>query len=81
VPPTTMLLMFRVALPVFCRVMLCAALVVPDSALKVSDEGLRETTGAVAMVPAPVSVTACGEPVALSVTARVAVTLLVADGV
>jgi hypothetical protein len=80
VPPMTMLLILRAALPVFCRVMLCAALVVPESALKVSDEGLSETTGAEVTVPTPISVTACGEPVALSFTARVAVTLLVPDG-
>jgi hypothetical protein len=45
----------------------------PACALKVRDEGESDTAGADgAVVPVPVNVTVCGEPVALSATETVA---------
>jgi len=60
------------ALPVLLSVTVCAAEVVPAAAVKLSDAGVRTATGAEAAVPEPLSATVCGEPLALSVTARAA---------
>ena len=59
-------------LPVLLSVTVCAAEVVPAAAVKLSDAGVRTATGAEAAVPVPLSATVCGEPLALSVTARAA---------
>ena len=68
------------ALPVLLSVTVCAAEVVPAVAEKLSDEGESDATGTGAAVPVPVRVTICGEPVALSVTSRLPVTLPVVTG-
>ena len=55
-----------VALPVLVAVIVCAALAAPTAvAAKLSDVGESVSAGAVA-TPVPVSVTSCGDPVALS---------------
>ena len=59
----------------------CAALVEPALAEKVSEVGERETAGAAAVVPVPLSATVCGEPVALSATESVAAKLAAEAGV
>ena len=73
--------MVRAALPVFLSATVCAALVEPVLAEKVSEVGERETAGAAAVVPVPLSVTVCGEPVALSATESVAAKLATEAGV
>src|SRR5207302_5919919 len=63
-----MLLMARVAVPVFDSVTVCAALVVPTVWLaKVSEAGERLAV-VVGAAPVPVRPTVCGLPEALSVT-------------
>jgi sorbitol-specific phosphotransferase system component IIC len=59
-------------LPVLLSVTVCAAEVVPAAAEKLRDEGVSTATGAEAAVPEPLSATVCGEPLALSETARAA---------
>jgi hypothetical protein len=71
-PPMVIPLMLRVALPVFERVAVCAVLVVPETAVKVSEAGVSEAIGAGGDVPVPVSMIDCVMGVALSVTVRVA---------
>jgi len=63
-------------LPVLLSVTVCAAEVVPAVAEKLSDEGESEATGRGAAVPIPVKLIICGEPVALSLTRMLPVTLL-----
>ena len=74
-------LMVNAAVPVFLRVTVCAALVVPVCAVKVSEVVESETAGAAAVVPVPVSATLCGEPVALSVMETAAAKLAADAGV
>jgi hypothetical protein len=70
----------RVALPLFVRVTVCAALVVPTVWLaKVRLVGEKVATGPELVVPVPVRLTVCGLPLALSVIVMVAV--LVPDAV
>ena len=64
--------MFSVALPVFESVAVCEAVVVPETAVKVSVAGVSATMGAGGGVPVPVSVVDCGEPDALSATCKLA---------
>jgi hypothetical protein len=71
-PAMVMLLMLSVALPVFERVAVCEAVVVPETAVKVSVAGVSEAIGAGAGVPVPINVIDCVVGVALSVTMRVA---------
>lgn len=59
----------RVPMPVFVSVMLWVALVDSAGAVKVSAELVSVIAGPVML---PVSVTDCGEPVALSAMARLA---------
>ena len=49
--------MVRAAFPVLVRVAVCAGLVVPVEAVKLSVAGVRDATGAGAAVPVPVSAT------------------------
>lgn len=63
------LLSVRVPVPVFCRVRVWAALVDSAGAVKVSAELVNVIAGPVMF---PVSVTDCGEPVALSAMERLA---------
>ena len=73
--------MVRVAVPVFFRVEVRAAAVVPTEVLaKESDVGERLTAGAGGAAPVPERATVCGEPVALSATLTEAVRLPVAVG-
>ena len=81
VPVMEMPLMESAAEPVFLSVAAWAALVVPLCAEKLSEAGVSDTAGAGAVVPAPVSVAACGEPVALSATESVAEKLVAEAGV
>lgn len=74
-PPMVMLLMVSAALPVFDSVAACEALLVPLVVLKLSEAGVSEAMGAGGAVPVPLSVTPCGDPVALSVTETEAVSL------
>jgi hypothetical protein len=67
-----MLLIESAALPLFKSVATCATLVVPAFAVKISEGGVSETTGAGGTVPMPLRATVCGEPVALSATLKVA---------
>jgi hypothetical protein len=76
-----MLLMLSVAFPVFLRVAVWDALVVPVCAVKVSVAGVSEATGAGGAVPVPLRATVCGEPDALSVTVNVAAKLATEAGV
>ncbi len=78
VPPIEMLVMVSVSVPVFDRVTVCAAVVVPKGvAAKLSVVGDRETAGA---IPVPERETVCGEEAALSLTLRVAVLVPLAVG-
>jgi hypothetical protein len=71
-----------VALPLFVRVTVVAALVAPIVSLaKATGLGARVAAGAGGAVPVPVSVEACGEPDALSATWRVALKLAAEAGV
>ena len=75
-PPIAMLVIESASLPVFFNVAACAALVPPIHTLpKLKEAGVRTATGAGAAVPEPLSATVCGEPLALSVTARAALEL------
>jgi len=65
-----MLVSVNVAVPLFVKVTLCAALVVPGTCVKVNDVGLIVSPGAEA---APLRATVCGDPLALSVIVIVAV--------
>jgi len=65
-PAMAILPIARAALPVLESVAVCDALVVPLVALKVSEEGVSEAMGTGGAVPVPLSVTPCGDPVALS---------------
>lgn len=70
-PVTKMLVIDKGAVPVLVSVTTCAALVTPTSKLpKLRLLKLSDTTGT---WPVPVRLTVCGEPVALSVTATLAV--------
>ena len=71
----------RAAAPVFLSATVCAALVEPVLMEKVSDVGERAAAGADAALPVPLSVTVCGEPVALSATESVAAKLAAEAGV
>src|SRR5206468_10420164 len=76
-----MLLMARVAVPVFDSVTVCAALVVPTVWLaKVSEVGERLAV-VVGAAPVPVRATVCGLPEALSVTLELPVRVPDAVGV
>ena len=69
------------AAPVFFTVTVWAALETPTTVLvKVSDVGLRLTTGAAGAVAVPESATVWGEPAMLSAKASVAVRVPVAVG-
>ena len=72
VPAMVIPLIFSVALPVFESVAVCAAVVAPETAVKVSVAGVSEATGAGGGVPVPVNVVDCVVGVALSVTVSVA---------
>src|SRR2546421_416010 len=78
-----LLLNVSVELPVLVIVANCVALVVPTAWLaNVSEAGERLSTGPVDVeAPVPVRVAVCGLPVALSVTATVAVRVPEAAGV
>jgi len=65
VPATEMPVIVNAALPGLDSVMVCAAAVTPTALVNVRAVGVRT---ACAAVPVPVSVTVCGEPVALSAT-------------
>lgn len=80
-PAMAMPLMLRVALPVFESVAVCAAVVVPDTAVNANVPGVSEATGAGGGVPVPISVADCVVGVALSVTVSVAVKLVAEVGV
>ena len=72
VPVSAMELMVTAPVPALVRVTVLAALVVPvvtEPKASVVGEAVRMVVGA---APVPVSATVCGEPVALSVTERVA---------
>jgi uncharacterized protein YihD (DUF1040 family) len=76
VPPTAMELSVTFTVPVFFTVTTCASLVVPVMlAGKASEVGLSVTVGVVAAVAVPFRATTCGEPVALSATERLAVSV------
>jgi hypothetical protein len=80
-PLIAMLVMLRVAVPVFLRVTLWAALVVPTAWLvKVRLVADKLTAGALAAVPVPVRLIVCGLPDALSVMVTVPVRVPVAVG-
>ena len=81
VPPIEIPEMVRAAVPVFLSATVCAALVEPMLAEKVSEVGERETAGAAAVVLVPLRATVCGEPVALSATESVAAKLVAEAGV
>ncbi len=81
VPPSAMLPIANVAFPVFERVTVCVALVVPEPAVKVSVPGVKEATGAGGVVPAPVRKAVWGEPLALSSIDSVAEKLATDAGV
>src|SRR3984885_9349478 len=81
VPAIVMPVMLSVALPVLESVAVCAAVVAPETAVKVSVAGVSETTGAGSGVPVPVNVADCVAGVALSVTVSVAVKLVAETGV
>ena len=75
-PAIPILVIESAAVPVFFSVETCAGLVPPTPMLpKLSDPGVSTATGAGAAVPEPLSTTVCGEPLALSVTARAALKL------
>src|SRR5207245_440551 len=80
---TKLLLNVRVELPVLVSVENCTALVVPTAWLpNASEAGERLATGPLDVeAPVPVRVAVCGLPVALSVTATVAVLVPEAAGV
>ena len=60
--------MFRIAVPVFLSVTSWTVLLCPTKVLgKLRLAGTKETTGNVAAIPVPLSVTTWGEPDALSV--------------
>jgi hypothetical protein len=80
-PAMVMPLMVSVALPVFESVAVCAALVVPETAVKVSVAGVSEAIGAGSGVPVPVRVVDCVVGVALSVTVSVAEKFVAEAGV
>ena len=80
-PPIAIDDMLSAAFPLLVSVAVCAGLVVPVVAVKVSEVGASDTTGTGTAVPVPVSATDCGEPVALSVTATVAPKLATEAGV
>ena len=73
--------MVSAALPVLVSMAVCAALVVLVTEVKVSEDGVRETSGAGAVVPVPMRETVCGEPVALSAKTTLDVRLPVVVGV
>jgi hypothetical protein len=82
VPVTAMLVMVRVALPLLVRVTAWAVLVVPTAWLENARLPVdRVTAGAGELVPVPDKPTACGLPLALSVTLSEALRLPVAEGV
>src|SRR5580698_85824 len=72
-PPIAMLVIFRVAFPLLLSVAACDPEVAPETAVKLSELGVRVAMGAGGVVPVPVSVTDCVVGLALSVTVRVAV--------
>jgi len=74
-PPMVMPPMVRAAFPVLESVAVCEALLVPLIALKLREAGVSEAMGASGAVPVPLSVTPCGDPVALSVMETEAVSL------
>lgn len=63
--------MASAAFPVLLNVAVCAALLAPVFAVKVSEAGERDATGAAGAVPVPLSDAVCGEFDALSVTVSV----------
>jgi hypothetical protein len=72
VPVIVTPVMLMEALPVLVSVTICAALMVPDVAEKVSVAGVNVATGAGAATPVPVKDEVCAASVALSVTVSVA---------
>ena len=79
-PPRVIELMVSASLPVFLTVKLCAALTVPVFwVAKVSAAGLTVSVYA-GINPVPVRLTACGDPVALSLMASEASRVPVAAG-
>ena len=77
-----MLVMLRVALPVFESVRVCGREVVPTLVVgKASVVGESVAMGAGTGVPVPVSAAVCGEPVELSATLRVALKVVAEAGV
>ena len=79
-PPSVMPVIVSAASPVFLSTAVCAALVVPVCALKLSVLGATDAAGAGALVAVPVSVAVCGDPAALSVTVTVALKVPVVVG-
>ncbi len=73
VPPSTMPLMFKVALPVFESVAARLAEVTPWVVLGKASEEVSEATGAAAATPVPVNVVVWVGVAELSVTVMVAV--------
>src|ERR1700680_3623227 len=78
-PLATMLEIARFVVPVFCNVMVCAALVVPT--VCGPNFRLEEESLAIEFVPLPERFTDCGDPPALSVIVNLPVRLPVAVGV
>ena|ERR1700677_264356 len=81
VPTMPMLLMVSIALPVLVKAAVCAALVAPLTAVKLSDAGVSEAAAAGAAVPVPESEVDCVDGVASSVTVSVAAYDCAAAGV
>src|SRR5437879_6525279 len=75
-PASVMLVMVIAVVPMFFRVTVLAALVVPT----VTEPKLTEAGVIWAVVPVPVSGTCCGLPAALSVTVKLALRAPVVEG-
>ena len=81
VPASVRELIVTAAEPVFLSVTVCASLVCPITVTgKAIEVGLRDTAGAVALVPVPLSFTLCGDPDALSAIDNAAVSAPAAAG-
>jgi hypothetical protein len=80
VPPNATFVICSAVPPVLVSATVCAVLLVPCVALRLTAVGLMETAGAPAAVPVPESTAICGLPAALSVTTNAAVRTPVAVG-
>jgi hypothetical protein len=82
VPAIVIPTIVNAALPLFVRVTVVGALVVPLVwPAKATEVGASVTTGAGAAVPVPVNDALCGEPVALSATSTIALKVAAVAGV